>query len=109
MVGHAYLYQATENRLVARSIYGQPEEFMSGLNSWLQTQLGQGLALWVAEHRHPTCVQEVTHDPRWRHLPGIDDNVHSAIIAPIMTGNCLVGVFSVFHQEPGFFSAGSLS
>jgi GAF domain-containing protein len=108
MVGHAYLYQATENRLVARSIYGQPEEILSGLNSWLKTQPGQGLALWVAEHRQPTCVQEVTHDPRWRQLPGIDDDAHSAIIAPIMTGNCLVGVFSVFHQEPGFFSTDHL-
>ena len=108
MVGIAYLFLATENRLIVRSIYGKPKETLLELNSWLKSQPGQGLATWVAEHRQPACLLEVTQDPRWRHIPGIDDDVHSAIIAPIMTGNCLLGVFSVLHQKPGIFSADHL-
>jgi signal transduction histidine kinase/GAF domain-containing protein len=104
-VGQAYLYMATEKRLVVQSIYGGPKETLQQLNTWLKLQPDQGLANWVAKNRQSVCVSEVSQDPRWYDIPGIDDDVHSTISAPIINNDNLLGVLAVMHQTPGFFSA----
>jgi signal transduction histidine kinase/GAF domain-containing protein len=104
-VGQAYLYLTSEERVVVQSIYGRPKETIQQLNRWLKTHPDQGLANWVAKNRQPVCIPVVTHDHRWYFIPGIDDEVRSAISAPIINNDNLLGVLSVLHQKPGFFSA----
>jgi signal transduction histidine kinase/CheY-like chemotaxis protein/putative methionine-R-sulfoxide reductase with GAF domain len=51
----------------------------------------------------PALVQDVNDDPRWMHVDGIDDDVHSVISAPITAAEQLLGVISVLSPVPGAF------
>ncbi len=65
--------------------------------------LGEGLAGWVADQLEPVLVQDVTNDPRWMHVDGIDDHVRAAISAPFTVAEQLLGVISVLSPLPGAF------
>lgn len=104
LVGHAFIYLPDENRLSIRAIYGRPEESLTELDTAMPLALGQGLAGWAAQHRQAANVPDVTKDDRWLHVKGVDDDVVSAICAPIISSENLFGVLTVLHQQPNAFS-----
>ena len=104
LVGQAFLYIPEEERLSLRALYGRAQVYASAVEIKLSLKIGQGLGGWVAETLQPANVADVLLDPRWVHFPGIDDEVHSAICAPIVTGGRLVGVVTLLHRQPGAFS-----
>lgn len=73
------------------------------LNRRLQLQVGQGLAGWVAAHRKPALVDDVTTDERWLAVPQLDEWVRSALSVPLISGDGLVGVFSVYSDQVAYF------
>ena len=104
LVGQAFLYLPDEDRLNLGAIYGRPNISLNELNESMNLSPGMGLAGWVAQHAEPIYAPDVTQDPRWLQVNGIDDGVHSALVAPILAGGHLYGVLSVLHQEPAAFS-----
>ncbi|NPA93134.1 MAG: GAF domain-containing protein [Chloroflexi bacterium] len=66
--------------------------------------LERGLAGWVAEHRWPALVPDTTKDDRWLSNPYPGEESRSAISAPLLVKEHLVGVLTVVHREPNAFN-----
>lgn len=95
---------------------GQPTEsafLMSGQSHdhtalQLRVTYERGMAGWVASHREAVLVQDTTKDERWLRRP--DDaegrtGAKSAVSAPILLRDKLLGVITLVHPTPGFFTA----
>ncbi|MFN3307722.1 MAG: GAF domain-containing protein [Anaerolineales bacterium] len=72
----------------------------------------QGLAGWVAQHRQAVLIADTSRDERWLFRP--DDaperrGAKSAVSAPLMVRDELVGVMTLVHPRPGFFQSEHLS
>lgn len=78
----------------------------------LSVTLEQGLAGWVARHAQAALVPDTSRDGRWLHRP--DDAKEngggkSAVSAPLMVRDQLVGVMTLVHPTPGFFTEDHLA
>ncbi len=106
LLGEAFLYQPdVGDRLSLRAVSGrEPQQDAQFLDRKLNLKVGVGLAGWVAEHRQPALVGAVQDDPRWLFVPGIDEEVHSALLAPILQGDRLLGILTVLHHRSDAFS-----
>ena len=59
-------------------------------------RVGEGITGWVAESRRPAVVPDVSKEPHWKWVPGLDeDRFHSMASVPIESGPRLVGVLNV--------------
>jgi signal transduction histidine kinase len=108
MVGEAFLYDPETKMLNLHAIYGRQVESMDGLNQALHFTPGKGLAGWVAEHHEAVNVANVHKDDRWFYVPGLHEDVHSALVAPILDNEHLLGVLSVLHRKENAFTADHL-
>ena len=66
----------------------------------------RGLAGWVAQHRQAVLIPNTLEDPRWLRRP--DDapdrsGPKSAVSAPLLARDQLIGVMTLVHPKPGFF------
>jgi len=104
LVGEAFLFDAREERLELRALHGRPDYSCMEVENRFYLQLGVGLTGWVAEHRQPAYLPEVSQDPRWLYVSGLDEDARSAISAPILAGDTLWGVLTVLHRQPGAFN-----
>lgn len=73
----------------------------------LKATLDEGLAGWVVKNRKAALVPDTSNDVRWLQRP--DDapersGAKSAVCAPLMVGERLVGVITLAHPTPGFFN-----
>ncbi|NEP62459.1 MAG: GAF domain-containing protein [Symploca sp. SIO2G7] len=65
--------------------------------------LEKGLAGWVVEHRKVETITDTSLDSRWINLPNQPYRVRSAICAPMVAGNRILGVMTLTHPEPRHF------
>ncbi|HEU5102421.1 MAG TPA: GAF domain-containing protein [Roseiflexaceae bacterium] len=65
--------------------------------------MSRGLAGWVARERVAALVADTEQDSRWLPGPGLGD-LRSAIVAPLLLGSRLLGMITLGHEIPGFFS-----
>ncbi|RME75323.1 MAG: GAF domain-containing protein [Chloroflexi bacterium] len=83
-----------------------PEKYTPNLRQVMQN----GLAGWVARQRQPVLIADVTSDPRWLPLPDAQtDPTRAAVSVPILSGTKMVGVLTLTHSQPGYFSADHLN
>ena len=69
-------------------------------------RVGEGITGWVAESRRPAVVPDVSREPHWKWVPGLDeDRFHSMASVPIESGPRLVGVLNVQSTERREFTA----
>jgi diguanylate cyclase (GGDEF)-like protein len=61
----------------------------------LNTQVGQGLTGWVAEHGEPLLVNDANNDPRGRTIPGTDEVDESMLIVPMRYDGLTIGVITL--------------
>jgi PAS domain S-box-containing protein len=108
LVGEAFYYLPDGDRLSLRAVHGLEVDSVNELDKQLDLSLGKGLAGWVAQHRIGANVPNVIEDSRWLVIPGVDEDVHSALVAPIIESDRLRGVLAVFHREPSAFSTDQL-
>src|SRR5919201_902927 len=67
---------------------------------------GEGVTGWVAEHREPLNVPDVSVDPHFKWIPGVDQKrFRSMLSVPIEARDRLVGVLNVQSSERAFGSA----
>jgi sugar diacid utilization regulator/putative methionine-R-sulfoxide reductase with GAF domain len=75
----------------------------------VRMRLGEGITGWVAESRRPMVVPEVSTEPHWKWVPGLDeDRFHSMASVPIESGPRLVGVLNVQSTERREFNSGDI-
>src|SRR4030088_2485073 len=71
--------------------------------------VGEGITGWVAESRKPAVVPDVSKEPHWKWVPGLDeDRFHSMLSVPIESGPRLVGVLNVQSAEKRDFNSGDI-
>src|SRR5712671_2066621 len=59
-------------------------------------KVGEGITGWVADTRRPAVVADVSKEPHWKWVPGLDeDRFQSMLSVPIESGPRLVGVLNV--------------
>jgi len=72
-------------------------------------RVGEGITGWVAETRRPAVVADVSKEPHWKWVPGLDeDRFHSMLSVPIESGPRLVGVLNVQATKRRDFDAGDI-
>jgi PAS domain S-box-containing protein len=73
----------------------------------LRDTLDRGLAGWVARHQKAALIQDTSQDERWvqRFYDGqILSEQKSAVSAPLLVRDKLVGVLTLVHPEANFFT-----
>lgn len=78
----------------------------------LQDLIDKGLAGWVIRQREAALIMDTSQDERWRRRPDdavIPGGAKSAICAPLMTRDRLVGVLTIVHPIPNFFNQDHLA
>jgi len=72
-------------------------------------RVGEGITGWVAETRRPAVVPDVSKEPHWKWVPGLDeDRFQSMLSVPIESGPRLVGVLNVQTAELKDFDSGDI-
>ncbi len=78
----------------------------------LSETLNRGLSGWVVRERKIALVENTSQDQRWMQRQYADDEGElpkSALSTPILTRDELVGVMTLVHPQPGFFTADHVS
>lgn len=65
--------------------------------------LEKGLAGWVVEHRKAEVITDTRLDDRWVNLPDQPYKVCSALCAPLMGSDRILGIMTLTHPEPRHF------
>ena len=67
-------------------------------------KVGEGLAGWVVKHRDAILIDDLDLDERW--VQGTSDmqRHRSAVAAPLMVAEDVIGVLLVFNRKVNFFS-----
>ncbi len=72
-------------------------------------KVGEGITGWVAESRRAAVVPDVSREPHWKWVPGLDeDRFHSMASVPVEAGPRLVGVINVQSTERREFTSGDI-
>lgn len=66
-------------------------------------RVGEGLAGWVVKQRKAVLVPDLDNDDRWKHQKTDLERHRSAVAAPLMVGEDVIGVLLVFNRQPHFF------
>jgi len=100
------LYLLTPNQQLLLTATNGLNENMVGK---VTMRVGEGITGWVADSRRPAVVPDVSKDPHWKWVPGLDeDRFHSMASVPIESGPRLVGVLNVQSTERREFNSGDV-
>ncbi len=100
-----YLLMPSGRELLLTATNGLNENMVGKV----KMKLGEGITGFVAETRSPAVVADVSRDPHWKWVPGLDeDRFHSMLSVPIESGPRLVGVLNAQAAELREFNAGDI-
>jgi sugar diacid utilization regulator/putative methionine-R-sulfoxide reductase with GAF domain len=100
------LYLLTPNQHLLLTATNGLNEKMVGK---VTMKVGEGITGWAAESRKPVVVPDVSNEPHWKWVPGLDeDRFHSMASVPIESGPRLVGVLNVQSTERREFNPGDV-
>ena len=100
-----YLLMPSGRELLLTATNGLNENMVGKV----KLKVGEGITGFVAESRSPAVVADVSRDPHWKWVPGLDeDRFHSMLSVPIESGPRLVGVLNAQAAELREFSAGDI-
>jgi PAS domain S-box-containing protein len=102
--GMAFIYLPEVKKLSWQSLYQTSQDESQHLNFPKEILLGEGLPGWIGLHRQAVNIPDINQDARWKDIPGWHDGMRSMLGAPIVYGDELMGVFTLFHSEPAAFS-----
>jgi signal transduction histidine kinase len=104
--GVLWVYQPERDLLELIAAVGYNTTAIEGLNRVFHVRVGDGLSGWVAAYRQSALVDDVAYDKRWIVIPGLDEEVHSALSVPLLSGAELVGVITIRSNRIAFFNEG---
>lgn len=100
-----YLLMPSGRELLLTATNGLNENMVGKV----KMKVGEGITGWVAATRSPAVVADVSRDPHWKWVPGLDeDRFHSMLSVPIESGPRLVGVLNAQAAERREFGAGDI-
>jgi len=88
------------------------EHVLDNTTQQLRITMDKGLAGWVARNRQPVLISNTNKDERWlrkKYASDVEASSKSAVSAPIMVRDRLVGVMTLAHETPGFFTPDHLN
>lgn len=103
LIGGVVMLDRETSEMSLVGLAGLPMERRSEINALIDMRIGVGLVGWVAEKAKPALAVDVSQDPRWEPVSGVDDDVQSALAAPIFVAGEMVGVMAIFHTQAGVF------
>lgn len=74
----------------------------------MSLNVGEGLSGWVVKQRKSALVNDLRQDSRWIAAPDFR-NLRSALVAPLVVGEDVIGTIMVFHHDVGHFDEEALS
>ena len=101
--GTVMLLNPDDNLLHYRAGYG----YLSGVKSEgkeFTLKVGEGLAGWVVKQRDAILIGDLDRDERWMQRNTDVQRHRSAVAAPLMVGEDVIGVLLVFNRKVDFFS-----
>jgi len=101
--GTIMLLHADDNLLHYRAGYGYLTGKSKPEGGGFTLKVGEGLAGWVVESREATFVEDLHKDPRWVKSETASSEHRSAIVAPLLVGEDVIGVLMVFHRKVDYF------
>ncbi|MBX0331043.1 GAF domain-containing protein [Oscillochloris sp. ZM17-4] len=63
-----------------------------------------GVAGWVLREQSPAVIQDTRLDSRWFSAIDVHSNVRSVAAMPVLREHNMLGVITLVHHTPGFFS-----
>lgn len=100
-----YLLTAAGTELLLTATNGLNENMVGKV----RMKVGEGITGSVAETRRAAVVPDVGKDPRWKWVPGLDEErFHSMASVPIESGPRLVGVINVQSTDRREFDSGDI-
>jgi PAS domain S-box-containing protein len=69
----------------------------------LGLQPEKGLAGWVIDNRQPIVIKDTQEDERWNDQPTLK-RLRSALAVPLIAGDEVIGLLTLFHEEPEAFT-----
>jgi PAS domain S-box-containing protein len=108
--GTIMLLHPGDNLLHYRAGYGylsnnQAEEGGRGFS----LKVGEGLAGWVVQNREAALIDDLRVDPRWVESGSTSREHRSAIVAPLLVAEDVIGVLMVFRREEHYFTPDALN
>lgn len=68
-------------------------------------RLGEGITGWVAQARVPLATRDVRTEPRFKWVPGVDEERFTSMLsAPLVTGDEVIGVINIQTVKPRDFT-----
>ncbi len=107
--GTVMLLNPEDNLLHYRAGYGylsEVKEKSEEKQEGFTLKIGEGLAGWVVQNRQAILIEDLDKDERWVHLDSDSDirRHRSAVAAPLMVGEDIIGVLLVFNRQVNSFS-----
>lgn len=92
--------------LVTRAVLGVP----GTPGNFARFPIGSGIAGWAAQQRKSVLVDDVNNDERWVTVPGgsLRRREGAMLSVPLVVQGEVLGVVTLSHQQPGFFTEGHL-
>ncbi len=66
--------------------------------------LRDGIAGWVLRERTPQMIAETRDDPRWVAVTPLQRAVRSVVAVPVQREDRVLGVLTLVHHTPGYFT-----
>jgi signal transduction histidine kinase len=103
MMGGAIEVDEPSGTMTLVGLAGLPLERLRQIDEATAMRIGKGFVGWIAEQKEAAFSASVNDDPRWLAVSGVDDDVRSAMAAPVFVGGDLRVVMAIFHREPAVF------
>ncbi|MDC7124148.1 MAG: phosphoenolpyruvate--protein phosphotransferase [Spirochaetales bacterium] len=96
-----YLYNESRDELVLKATVGLSPSSIDNV----RLKPGEGITGIALKELRPVCEASATKNPSFRHFQGIDEELYEAFLAvPIKRGIKRIGVITLQHRKPGYFS-----
>ena len=103
--GSVFILQPDTDQLRLLAAIGCDEAQVQELDRQMNFRIGDGLAGWAVTQRRAVIAVDVTRDPHWVSVPGLDDGARAAIALPLIAGEQVIGVFGLNSDRLGAFLA----
>lgn len=101
------LVEAGQENLLRRASFGYARPAPEG-GERIAIRADEGLAGWVIAQRQYALIPDVHQDDRWLAVAEGGSEHTSALAAPLMVGEDVLGVLMLFHREADHFSENDL-
>ncbi len=95
--------------LIIKAARGQTDPSVSYYDTQADTQrsfkVGEGIAGWVAEHRKPISISDISKDRRFVAFTKPAGSIRSILCLPLVIDNEVIGVVNMSHPHPNAFVA----